>query len=50
MTVDPGHVHPAKTITKPPKRPSSSSHQTPWKSKARKYKQVTIDDPTLRVL
>ena len=29
---------------KMPKRPSSSSHQTPWKSKDRKYKQVTIDD------
>ena len=32
--------HPYKT----PKRPSSSSHQTPWKSKERKYKQVTMDD------
>ena len=30
---------------KTPKRPSSSSHQSPWKSKDRKYKQVTIDDP-----
>ena len=29
---------------KTPKRPSSSSHQTPWKSKDRKYKQVMIDD------
>ena len=27
-----------------PKRPSSGSHQTPWKSKDRKYKQVTTDD------
>ena len=30
---------------KTPKRPPSSSHQTPWKSKDKKYKQVTIDDP-----
>ena len=44
MTVDHEHAHPANTITKPPRRPSSSSHQTPWKSKDRKYKQVTIDD------
>ena len=29
---------------KTPGRPSSSSNQTPWKSKDRKYKQVTIDD------
>ena len=45
MTVDPEKAHPTNTITKPQKRPSSSSHQTPWKSKDRKYKQVTIDDP-----
>ena len=29
---------------KTPKRPSSSSQPTPWKSKDRKHKQVTIDD------
>ena len=45
ITVDPGHAHPANTIHKTPRRPSSSSDQTPWKSKDRKYKQVTIDDP-----
>ena len=27
------------------RRPYSSSDQTPWKSKDRKYKQVTINDP-----
>ena len=44
ITVDPGHTsrkHHHKTST----RPSSSSDQTPWKTKDRKYKQVTIDDP-----
>ena len=29
---------------------SSYSQPTPWKPKDRKYKQVTIDDPTLRIL
>ena len=33
--------HHHKTST----RSSSSSDQTPWKTKDRKYKQVTIDDP-----
>ena len=28
-------------------RPSYSSDKTPWKTKDRKYKQVTIDDPPL---
>ena len=45
MTVDPEHGNPANTITNPHKRPSSSSHPTPWKPKDRKYKQLTIDDP-----
>ena len=43
ITVDPGHTscnHHHKTST----RPSSSSDQTPWKTKDRKYKQVTIDN------
>ena len=44
ITVDPGHAHPANTITKPQKDHLPGSHQTPWKSKDRKYKQVTIDD------
>ena len=35
------HKHHHKTST----RLSSSSDQTPWKTKDRKYKQVTIDDP-----
>ena len=45
ITVDPGTCTPSKHHYKTPNRPSSSSHQTPWKSKDRKYKQVTIDDP-----
>ena len=45
ITVDPGHARPTNTITKTPRRPSSSSDQTPWKTKDRKYKEVTIDDP-----
>ena len=45
----PSHCSRSRTCTsskhhyKTPKIPSSSSHPTPWKSKDRKYKQVTID-------
>ena len=46
MPADPECVHPTNTITKPQKG-HGSSHQTPRKSKDRKYKQVTIDDPCL---
>ena len=35
------HKHNYKTSSKP----SYSSHQTAWKKKDRKYKQVIIDDP-----
>ena len=37
--------HFQQTPLQNPEKPSSSSHPTPWKSKDRKYKQVTIDDP-----
>ena len=49
-TADTHHVEFLQTCTsskhhyKTPERPSSSSYQTPRKSKDRKYKQVTIDD------
>ena len=45
ITVDPRHTHPTNTHHKTSTRPSSSSDQTPWTTKDRKYKQVTIDDP-----
>ena len=47
MTVDPRTcTNPTNTITKPPQRPSSSSHPMHCgRSKDRRYKQVTIDDP-----
>ena len=45
ITIDPGLTHPANTITKTSTRPPSSSNQTPWKTKDRKYKPVTIEDP-----
>ena len=44
ITVDLGHTHPTNTITNTSTRPSSSSNKTGWKTKDRKYKQVTIND------
>ena len=44
ITVDPDHVHHTHHH-KTSARPSYSSNQTAWKTKNRKHKQVTIDDP-----
>ena len=44
MRVDLGHTS-NKHHYKTSQRSSSSLQPTPWKSKDRKYKQVTIDDP-----
>ena len=43
ITADLEHAHPAKTITKPQKDHLPVHIKTPWKSKDKKYKQVTID-------
>ena len=45
ITVDPGHTHPANFITKYQQDHLPAQDQTPWKTKDRKYKKVTIDDP-----
>ena len=44
-TVDPGHAHPANTITKPQEDHLPTQIKHPESPKDRKYKQVTIDDP-----
>ena len=56
-TVDPEYISPAGNISlnikdtnKPTQRSSSSSQTMPWKHKDRRHKQVTIDDPPLRIL
>ena len=45
ITLDTRTHTPCKNHHKTSTRPSSSSDQTTWKTKDRKYKQVTIDDP-----
>ena len=45
MTVDSECINPTGKHYKPAQRSSSSSHSTPWKPKARRHKQVTIDNP-----
>ena len=45
ITVDPGHTHPTNTITKHQQDHLPAPIKKCWKTKDRKYKQVTIDDP-----
>ena len=46
ITVGPGHTHPTNTIKKPQQDHLPAQIKHPGKPKDKKYKQVTIDDPS----